>query len=95
LLLRVPLIPETKIRSLFSANILLIPLIEVLIVVVPLIEVLRRRQRSLVEVLMAVEGGLVTSAVGSVVPPVPPSSPSSSPISIPHLPLKVVNGCNR
>jgi hypothetical protein len=92
LLLRVPLIPETKIRSLFSANILLI---EVLIVVVPLIVVSRRRRRSLVEVLMAVEGGLVTSAVGSVVPPVPPSSPSTSPISIPHLPLKVVNGCNR
>jgi hypothetical protein len=92
LLLRVPLIPETKIRSLFSANILLI---EVLIVVVPLIVVSRRRRRSLVEVLMAVEGGLVTSAVGSVVPPVPPSSPSSSPISIPHLPLKVVNGSIR
>jgi hypothetical protein len=91
LLLRVPLIPETKIRSLFSANILLI---EVLIVVVPLIVVSRRR-RSLVEVLMAVEGGLVTSTVGSVVPPVPPSSPSSSPIAIPHLPLKVVNGSIR
>jgi hypothetical protein len=89
LLLRVPLIPETKIRSLFSANILLI---EVLIVIVPLIVVTRRRRRSLVEVLMAVERGLVTSAVGSVVPPVPPSSPSSSPIAIPHLPLKVLNG---